>query len=396
MTNYPKGAQALLIAMQTPAPKGYLGIPTLIWGRPGVGKSSFLEALERPDFPVLTLIASIHDPTDFSGLPVFQEGKVQYAVPEWVNLFQEREDGLLLLDELTTAPPAVQAALLRVVLERKVGFHELPQKVRIVAAANPTDFMTGGWDLSPPLRNRFVHIEWDLPTGTYLQALEEGFPEATLPQIDAKIHAELVEQWKLRIAAFLKLSPDLLYTMPDSDPLAFASPRSWEFAAALLAACDYLGLAPTNEKGGDPVSAALVRGCIGQGPTLPFFEFLTNLNLPDPTAVLEGRDKVHLHQLNDSEVYVFFNALNGQLQQAFESEDFYKMAIVYFELVQEVFDDGRRDLIYVALKRISKAGLLLKALSSATKARASKEVLFYINKLFQDEGLKEFIDVFER
>lgn len=155
---YPTGAEALLIALQTPAPKGYTGIPVLVWGPPGVGKSSFLEGLAAPNFPVLTLIASIHDPTDFSGLPVFHNGTVHYAVPEWVKQFETGGEGILFLDELTTAPPAVQAALLRVVLERKVGFHQLPPRVRIVAAANPPDLMTGGWDLSPPLRNRFVHL----------------------------------------------------------------------------------------------------------------------------------------------------------------------------------------------------------------------------------------------
>jgi len=154
---YPTGAAALLIAIQTPAPKGQIGIPVLLWGRPGVGKSSFLEGLDQADFPVLTLIASIHDPTDFSGLPIHKKGMVRYAIPEWVKKFEKQEEGLLFLDELTTAPPAVQAALLRVVLERKVGFHTLPDKVRIVAAANPPNLMTGGWDLSPPLRNRFIH-----------------------------------------------------------------------------------------------------------------------------------------------------------------------------------------------------------------------------------------------
>lgn len=396
MKNYPKGAEALLIAMQTPAPKGYMGIPTLVWGRPGVGKSSFLEGLATADFPVLTLIASIHDPTDFSGLPVFQDGKVQYAVPEWVDRFQESGAGLLLLDELTTAPPAVQAALLRVVLERKVGFHQLPANVRIVAAANPTDYMTGGWDLSPPLRNRFVHIEWDLPAKTYLQALEEGFEEAELPQIDPDVHAELEIGWKLRIAAFLKLSPDLLHTTPDSDPLAFASPRSWEFAASLLAACEYLGLAPGQTGTGAPVAVELVRGCIGEGPALPFFEFLTNLKLPDPEKVLDGLEKVRTKSLNDSEIYVFFNALNTHLKQRFNDTDLYKPTLIYFELVESVFKEGRRDLIYVALKRISKAGLLMKAMSSAQINGASKTLMKHMTSLFKDEGLNEFIDVFER
>jgi hypothetical protein len=100
----PRGAQALLVALQTPAPNGQQGIPVILWGKPGVGKSSFLQQLERPDFPVLTLLASIHDPTDFSGLPVLREGEVHYARPAWLGEFSVAGEGILFLDELTTAP----------------------------------------------------------------------------------------------------------------------------------------------------------------------------------------------------------------------------------------------------------------------------------------------------
>ncbi|MDW8051574.1 MAG: hypothetical protein RMJ83_03730 [Armatimonadota bacterium] len=41
-----------------------------------MGKSTFIESLNHPDYPVLTLIASLHDPTDFNGLPMLVDGKV--------------------------------------------------------------------------------------------------------------------------------------------------------------------------------------------------------------------------------------------------------------------------------------------------------------------------------
>ena len=76
------GTEELLVALQTPAPRGHIGIPILLWGQPGEGKTSAVEALERPDFPVVTLIASIHDPTDFSGLPVYEQQRMYFAPPE--------------------------------------------------------------------------------------------------------------------------------------------------------------------------------------------------------------------------------------------------------------------------------------------------------------------------
>ena len=395
--NYPTGAEALLIALNTPSPKGTIGIPVLLWGKPGVGKSSFVESLQNERLKVLTLIASIHDPTDFSGLPVHHEGKVKYAVPEWVDAFRGFDAAVLFLDELSTAPPAVQASLLRVVLERKVGFHELPEHVRIIAAANPPDLMVGGWDLSPPLRNRFVHLDWEIPTEIYLNALSDSWAVASLPVIDPKEHARLLPEWKLKIAAFLKISPNLLEASPEDNPYGFATPRTWDFAACLLASCELLGLAPTGGTEAGAACIQLVRGCLGDGVAVAFFEFLRNIKLPDPADILDGKAALNIPALNDSELFVIFGSMNGVLKSRFDTSSLLPSTMIYFELIREVFADGRRDLIYVSLKQISKAGLLMKALGRAQRESPArvKTVMNAISELFSDEGLKEFIDVFE-
>ena len=89
-----------------------------------------------------TVIASIHEPSDFSGLPIVGDDPahqgVPMAPPDWAVRIARSGRGLLFFDELSSAPPAVQAALLRVVLERRVGSLDLPEQVRIVAAAEPT------------------------------------------------------------------------------------------------------------------------------------------------------------------------------------------------------------------------------------------------------------------
>lgn len=396
--NYPTGAQALLIALSTPAPKGNIGIPVVLWGKPGVGKSSFMESLQSEDVQVLTLIASIHDPTDFSGLPIHVDGKVRYAIPEWVEKFEGYDTGILFLDELSTAPPSVQAALLRVVLERKVGFHQLPEQVRIVAAANPPDLMVGGWELSPPLRNRFVHLDWDIATETYLQALSEGWENAALIDIDTDRHAALLPEWKLKIGAFLKLSPNLLFASPEDNPYGFASPRTWDFAAALLASCEILDCAPTQNHQGTSTCIQLIKGCLGEGVAIALMEFLRNIKLPDPEEILAGNIDLDLKKLNDSELYVIFGSMNRVLKNKFDEPDLVPAALKYFDLTEQVFNNGRRDLIYVSLKQISKAGLLMKALGSAQKHFPNRvtEVMNAIKVLFTDEGLKEYIDVFEK
>src|SRR5262249_40441359 len=91
-------------------------VPALLWGAPGTGKTSTIRAMaEKMGWPCETVIASIREPSDFAGLPVVVGDGVRFAPPGWARPLAEAGHGLLFLDELSTAPPAVQAALLRVV-----------------------------------------------------------------------------------------------------------------------------------------------------------------------------------------------------------------------------------------------------------------------------------------
>ncbi|MFD0597634.1 AAA family ATPase [Catellatospora coxensis] len=108
-------------------------LPVLLWGEPGIGKSASLQQLAAGlGVPLETVIASVHEPSDFSGLPIVGDDPaadgVPMAPPDWAVRLARSGQGLLFFDELSSAPPAVQAALLRVVLERRVGSLELPPR----------------------------------------------------------------------------------------------------------------------------------------------------------------------------------------------------------------------------------------------------------------------------
>src|SRR6202008_2559931 len=119
--------------------------PVLLWGSPGTGKSSAIRSLaESAGWPLEIVIASIREPSDFSGLPVVAGPEVVFAPPAWARRLASATQGVLLLDEISTAPPAVQAALLRVVFERVVGDLALPEGVAIIAAANPPEQAADG------------------------------------------------------------------------------------------------------------------------------------------------------------------------------------------------------------------------------------------------------------
>ncbi|MEM9836277.1 MAG: AAA family ATPase [Bacteroidota bacterium] len=382
----PQGAAALLITLNTPAPNGLTGIPVLLWGRPGVGKSSFIEGLATERTKVLTLIASIHDPTDFSGLPVHENGKVQYVPPAWIDTFAQYEEGILFLDELSTCPPAVQAALLRVVFERRVGFEPLPENVRIVAAANPPDLMVGGWELSPPMRNRFVHLDWDIAPELFTNALLSQWEPGELTAIDPAAHAEVLPEWKAKVAAFLRVSPSLLHGDPGKEKYGYASPRSWEYAAHLLASCTVLELPPNLD---------LLKGCLGEGTAVALAEYLQTLSMPDPEAVLRGEVQPQLSELNDGEVFVLFAGMERILLLPKFDDHFVSYGKRFLQLTQAVTDGGRRDIIFVSLRRLAKAGFLTKMLTKAQLEQPAEytKVMQQITTLFSDEGLVEFIDV---
>jgi GTPase SAR1 family protein len=363
---FAEGTTELMLALATPTPKGYWGVPVLVWGMPGTGKSTFIESLQRDGFPVYTMIASLHDPTDFNGLPVLHDGRMRFAPPDWVYLFEEHGQGILFLDELTTAPPTVQAALLRLVLERKVGAHSLPAGVRIVAAANPPDIAASGWELSPPLANRFVHLNWRLDGDTYRRALEEGFQQATLLSTEPARHAERELYWKQLVAGFLRRNPAMAFTQPAEDEYAYASPRSWDFAIALMATCDLHGYAPRPGEQSPPNTQPfvnLVKGAVGSGAATSFLQYLRKLRIPDPEAVLDGAAQVD-PTLREDELFILFNTM-ARILQAMPEDDARLPSRTrrFLQAARTVTQARKADSIYTTLRELVRAGWLQRRLT---------------------------------
>jgi hypothetical protein len=261
-------------------------VPVLLWGSPGTGKTSAVLGLaEALGWPVEVVVGSIREPSDFAGLPVIADGDVRFAPPRWARRLAEHPPGLLFLDELTTAPPAVQAAMLRVVLERCVGDLELPAGVRLLAAANPPDEAADGWELSAPLANRLLHLDWAVDAATVADGLTVGFarPGPALAAPDPTPGQTLAA--RTAVAAFLRVRPALLLQLPTGSAAgrAWPSPRSWETAARLLAAAE-------AAQAGPDVRSLLLRGTVGDGPASEFLSWLVHLDLPDPAAVLRDPD----------------------------------------------------------------------------------------------------------
>jgi MoxR-like ATPase len=229
--------------------------PVFIWGGPGIGKSSVVGQVAAKSGLVLRDIrALLLDPVDLRGLPFLgSDGRAKWAPPEFLP---QHGCGILFLDELNAAPALVQAACYQLVLDRKLGEYTLPDGWAIVAAGNREGDRGATTRMPAPLRNRFVHLDFELD-------LEEWSRWA----VAAGIRPEVI--------AFLRFRPELLSAF-ERDAHAFPSPRSWEFVSRLL------GCTASRN-----VEHELFAGAVGAGAATEFSAFLATFReLPNVDAIL--------------------------------------------------------------------------------------------------------------
>ncbi len=208
----PKGAmKAIRKAIQTRR-------PTFLWGPPGIGKSDVVKQIgETAGREVIDVRLALWEPTDIKGIPYYNadKGTMVWAPPAELPTDPE-STAIIFLDELNSAPPAVQAAAYQLILNRAVGTYKLPKGVDLVAAGNREGDRGVTYRMPAPLANRFVHLEMKVD-------FDDFQDWATLN----KVHPEV-----LGYVGFAK--QDLYDFDPKSPSKSFATPRSWVFVSELL------------------------------------------------------------------------------------------------------------------------------------------------------------------
>jgi MoxR-like ATPase len=227
-----------------------IDLSVMIWGPPGIGKSSIVADVGTAHgMSIIDLRLSQLAPTDLRGLPVPESGVSRWYPPEFLP---RTVQGILFLDEINMAPPAMQGIAQQLILDRRVGSYTVPEGWFIWAAGNRKSDRASVFEMPSALANRFIHVDVE-------------------PDLDS------FKRWAFRhdvteqMLAFLSFRPHLLHLIDPQRP-AWPSPRSW-FMADRLHAC---GLA---------TAPAVGEAAAGE------FEAFCGLyeSLPDLEAILAGR-----------------------------------------------------------------------------------------------------------
>ena len=239
--------------------------PVMLWGPPGVGKSQFIAQIaDKHQVPLIDIRLSQMEPTDLRGIPFRVNDRVEWAIPAMLPDTQRHgPTGILFLDEITSAAPTVSTAAYQLILDRRLGDYFMPDGWAIFAAGNRQGDRGVTYSMPAPLANRFTHYE----------------VEAHLDDWVMWAHGHGIDE---RVIGFLRFRPDLLFNFdPAHNPIAFPSPRSWEFA--------HRALKKFTE------TPALLRdalqACVGPAAGIELKAFIDSMDqLPDIDGIVQGKE----------------------------------------------------------------------------------------------------------
>lgn len=239
--------------------------PVMLWGAPGIGKSQIIAQIaDAHKVLMIDIRLSQMEPSDLRGIPFKNKGLVDWSVPSILpDIGRHGERGILFLDEITSAPPSVSAAAYQLILDRRLGDYLLPDGWAIFAAGNRQGDRGVSYSMPAPLANRFSHYELSVNLDDWVAwAYKNGIDE--------------------RIIGFLRYRPEHLFAFDSKqNPIAFASPRTWEFTHRAL------------QKFGDDLAlfTEAASSCVGSVAGIELATFVEHLSdLPDLDAIIKGEE----------------------------------------------------------------------------------------------------------
>ena len=186
-------------------------LPVLIKGKPGIGKSDIVtQAATAAGAELIITHPVVSDPTDYKGLPFASNGEAHFLpFNELKMLIDATHPTVYFLDDLGQAPPSVQAAIMQLLLARRINGFKVSDSVTFVAATNRKEDKAAVSGMLEPVKSRFASIvELEVTTDDWVKwALGSNMP------------TELI--------SFVRFRPDLLEKFePSRDIINSPSPRT--------------------------------------------------------------------------------------------------------------------------------------------------------------------------
>ena len=208
---------------------------------------------------VVDLRLSQMEPTDLKGIPV-PDHEAGTTVMFRPNTIPQTGAGILFLDEITSAPPSIQAAAYEMVLTPE--HYGIPKGWMVVAAGNLQSDRGVTFQMAAPLLNRFNKIE-------------------AVTTLDDFIDHAVTRDIAPEVTSFLKSRADYLHKFEGTGVIdSFPSPRSWFAVSDSLA----LDLRPADR-------VESFRGDVGHEAAVAFEAHLRVWeSMPSLDAILAGKD----------------------------------------------------------------------------------------------------------
>ena len=293
--------------------------PIMVWGAPGVGKSTAVRELTKElGIGFIDVRLAQREPVDMRGLPVPDEAEnsVKWLVSgEWPRDPASR--GVIMFDELTAADKTLQVAAYEFILDRRLGnLYKVPDTWYIMAAGNRIEDRAVSCAMSSALANRFLHVEVTAEAHSFLEWAKEN-----------NLHPA--------VTGFIKFRPELLFSQTDENlQRGWPSPRSWERVSTMLK------IAEKNKRKSS--LKYTIPGLIGQGAAAEFMAFYKNVHYMSDTVdiaeCLESGRTIPLPQKADL-LHACCGAVAYHVKSAKDAKSFPVIAENFLKFVQTLPND---------------------------------------------------------
>jgi hypothetical protein len=246
--------------------------PVTILGKSGIGKTESIRALsEELSIGFRELRLSHYQESDLIGLPYISgDGFTMHAPADLLPDTKDKNQGILLLDEITAAPKSMRCAVYQLLdSARGLGRYKLPNRWLVVACGNGPD---DGGD--------FRGIEPAFLSRGFCWRAEENLTVWKTWALRSNIHPVVI--------AYLDMRPESLHIMdPDRQYDMIACPRNWAKLSVQLKNMEARNGVRSLDHGEEVLFSA--DGCVGAKCGAAFAAFYENmLELVDPQRILNG------------------------------------------------------------------------------------------------------------